>query len=97
MLQNEITPVKWEEAFKKSIECLPKELEPYKRTMQGLEKIFFPVQYYPSKVNSLNLQKSTVYEGKLIGINAQYMLFEDQTVFNVRSNEGQRVKLSFIP
>ena len=96
MLQNEITPVKWEEAFKKSIECLPKELEPYKRTMQGLEKIFFPVQYYPSKVNSLNLLKSPVYEGKLIGVKAQYMLFEDQTVFNVRSNEGQRVKLSFI-
>ena len=97
MLQNEITPVKWEEAFKKSIECLPKELEPYKGTMQSLEKIFFPVQYYPSKVNSLNLLKSPVYEGKLIGVKAQYMLFEDQTVFNVRSNEGQRVKLSFIP
>jgi len=96
MLQNEITPVKWEEAFKKSIECLPKELDSYKGTIQSLEKIFFPVQYYPSKVNSLNLQKSAVYEGKLIGIKAQYMLFEDQTVFNVRSNEGQRVKLSFI-
>ena len=96
MLQNEITPVKWEEAFKKSIDCLPKELEPYKGTMQSLEKIFFPVQYYPSKVNSLNLLKSPVYEGKLIGLKAQYMLFEDQTVFNVRSNEGQRVKLSFI-
>ena len=72
-------------------------IRPYKGTIQSLEKIFFPVQYYPSKVNSLNLLKSTVYEGKLIGIKAQYMLFEDQTVFNVRSNEGQRVKLSFIP
>ena len=93
MLQNEITPVKWEEAFKKSIECLPKELEPYKGTIQSLER-FFPVQYYPSKVNSLNLLKSPVYEA-LIGIKAQYMLFEDQTVFNVRSNEGQRVKLVY--
>ena len=61
---------KWEEAFKKSIECLPKELEPYKGTMQSLEKIFFPVQCYPTKVNSLNLLKSPVYEGKLIGVKA---------------------------
>jgi len=28
-----------------------------------------------------------------MGIRGQYLLFEDQTVFNVRSNEGQRVKL----
>ena len=97
MLQNEITPVKWEKAFKKSIECLPKELEPYKETTQHVEQFSFPVKYYPSKVNSLNLLKSPVYEGKLIGVKAQYLLFEDQTVFNVRSNEGQRVKLSLIP
>ena len=46
MLQNEITPVKWEEAFKKSIECLPKELEPYKGTIQSLKR-FFPSTILP--------------------------------------------------
>jgi len=42
----------------------------------------------------LNLTKIPLFEGKLIGVKGQYLLFEDQTVFNVRSNEGQRVKLT---
>jgi hypothetical protein len=58
-----------------------------------LQKISFPVLRYPAKVKSLNLAKTPFFEGKLMGIRGQYLLFEDQTVFNVRSNEGQRVKL----
>ena len=38
--------------------------------------------------------KIPLFEGKLIGVKGQYLLFEDQTVFNVRTNEGQRVKLT---
>jgi len=56
--------------------------------------LIFPVLQYPEKVNSLNLTKIPLFEGKLIGVKGQYLLFEDQTVFNVRSNEGQRVKLT---
>ena len=65
------------------------------KTTAALEKFEFPVQSYPTKVASLNLTKTPLYEGKLMGIRGQYLLFEDQTVFNVRSNEGQRVKLRF--
>ena len=32
-------------------------------------------------------------EGKLIGIKGQYLIFEDGTVFNVRSNEGYIVRI----
>jgi hypothetical protein len=28
------------------------------------------------------------FSSKLIGIKGQYLIFEDNTVFNVRSNEG---------
>ena len=52
---------------------------------------------HPSHENdfeeSLNLFKTPNYEGKLTGIKGQYLIFEDQTVFNVRSNEGQKIKL----
>jgi hypothetical protein len=54
----------------------------------------FPVLSYPSKVNSLNLDKSPNFSGKLSGIKGQYLLFEDGTVFNVRTFEGYVVKIS---
>jgi ribosomal protein S14 len=53
----------------------------------------FPVLQYPEKVKSLNLTKTPTYQGKLKGIKGQYLIFEDNTVFNVRSNEGFYVSL----
>ena len=94
MLQNESVQINWTEEFNKAIKHLPDELKVYlKPTEQNLEKIEFPVDIYPTKVNSLNLSKTSFYEGKLTGIRGQYLLFEDQTVFNIRSNEGQKIKL----
>ena len=34
------------------------------------------------------------YSGKIIGIKGQYLIFEDDTVFNIRSNEGVVVNIS---
>ena len=39
-------------------------------------------------VKSVSLKKSDEINGKLIGIKGQYLIFEDSSVFNVRSNEG---------
>ncbi len=55
--------------------------------------IEFPVAQYPQKVKSLNLQKATTYSGVLKGIKGQYLLFEDETVFNIRGNEGLYVSI----
>ena len=57
--------------------------------------ILWKIAFRCAKTASLNLSKTPFYEGKLMGIRGQYLLFEDQTVFNVRSNEGQRIKLGF--
>ena len=56
-------------------------------------KLDFPIENYPTKINSLNLEKTPFFTGKLNGIKGQYLLFEDGTVFNVRSNEGIVVKM----
>ncbi|WP_282629647.1 DUF2797 domain-containing protein [Empedobacter sedimenti] len=48
----------------------------------------YPVLAYPEKVKSLNLKKSPEIEGVLKGIKGQYLIFEDNTVFNVRGHEG---------
>ncbi len=50
-----------------------------------------------SYVNELckNIIKSKKYTGKIIGIKGQYLIFDDDTVFNIRSNEGVKVSLEF--
>ncbi|MBD0778236.1 DUF2797 domain-containing protein [Maribacter sp. ANRC-HE7] len=53
----------------------------------------FPVLEYPEKVKSLNLTKTPSYKGVLKGIKGQYLIFEDNTVFNVRSSEGYYVSI----
>lgn len=53
----------------------------------------YPVQRYPSKVNSVNLKKIPELEGILTGIKGQYLMFDNNDVFNVRSHEGFVVDL----
>ena len=50
--------------------------------------INFPVLKTPEKVKSLNIIKENNFEGTLKGIKGQYLIFEDNSVFNIRSNEG---------
>ncbi len=53
----------------------------------------YPVLQYPEKIKSLNLGKQKEFEGTLVGIKAQYWIFEDGTVWNVRGHEGFYVKI----
>ena len=53
----------------------------------------FPVLEYPKKVSSLNLDKTPQFSGKLMGIKGQYLIFDDGTVFNVRTFEGYVVRI----
>lgn len=55
-------------------------------------QLSYPVIDYPTKVKSVTLAKQPIIEGVLKGIKGQYLIFEDQTVFNVRNHEGYYVK-----
>ncbi|MCW5516145.1 DUF2797 domain-containing protein [Muriicola sp. Z0-33] len=72
---------------------IPAEAQDYFIENQGETHLEFPVIRYPDKVKSLNLNKTPNYQGVLKGIKGQYLLFEDNTVFNVRGNEGYYVAL----
>ena len=72
---------------------IPKELLPYFLDNTKETEIKFPVLEYPRKVKGLKLAKSPYFEGVLKGIKGQYMIFEDGTVFNVRSHEGFVVEM----
>ncbi|MGC6421962.1 MAG: DUF2797 domain-containing protein [Flavobacteriaceae bacterium] len=94
MLQNESEPVDWQWARDQFIAHLPENLKPYLQARQDPTAFHYPVLDYPQKVKSLNITKTPKYQGRLIGVKGQYLLFEDQTVFNIRSYEGNRLQIT---
>ncbi|MBQ4818636.1 DUF2797 domain-containing protein [Aquimarina sp. MMG016] len=75
-------------------EFIPAEVQEYYIANNKETELHFPVLRYPEKLKSLNLEKTPEYSGVLKGIKGQYLIFEDNTVFNVRNNEGYVVKLT---
>lgn len=61
----------------------------------ALQPLYFeyPVLEYPSKVKSLNLDKTPIITGQLLGIKGQYLLL-DTGVINLRKYAGYEVRFS---
>lgn len=96
MLQNEIISADLFSEKIKTKAFLPKEvLEYFDEEQNDLYQITYPVLEYPKKINSLNINDTPSFSGKLIGIKGQYLIFEGGTVFNVRSFEGYVVEFLF--
>ena len=94
MLKNDIKDedlVEWREKLKQYI---PAQAMDYYLENNSETNLQFPVIKYPEKPKPLNLDKTPSYEGVLKGIKGQYLIFEDNTVFNVRSNEGYVVSIT---
>ena len=80
----------------KKNECysiLPEEAKNYFLSKSKTLKINYPILNGIITPKSLNIKKMKTFSGKLIGIKGQYLIFEDSTVFNVRSNEGLVVNI----
>lgn len=95
MLKNEVSHADLTLEKQKLFDWLPEEVKPYFITENQEYKLEYPVVHYPTKVMSLNLEKTPNFCGKVMGIKGQYLLFNDGTVFNVRTYEGYVVKISF--
>jgi hypothetical protein len=94
MLQNDVEQVDLIAERLKVENLIPVEVQEYFHSQQNdLYEIHFPVLEYPKKINSLSLEKTPTFQGKLTGIKGQYLIFEDGTVFNVRSSEGYVVRI----
>jgi len=95
MLKNEIPSVDLIAEKASLKDFIPAEVQEfYDQSKDELYQLQYPVLEYPSKVNSLNLDKTPNFSGKLKGIKGQYLIFEDGTVFNIRTFEGYVVKIS---
>ena len=93
MLTNSVVDLDLKEEREKLAQYIPEEAKQYFLENNKETEIEFPVNQYPIKIKSLNLDKTPNYSGKLKGIKGQYLIFEDSTVFNVRNWEGYVVDI----
>lgn len=86
--------IAWKE---KLLKLVSEELKEIEHTVLSEEvvKIKYPVETYPEKVTSINLDKVSEITGRLMGIKGQYLIF-DTGVLNVRSHSGYEVTLEEI-
>ncbi len=93
MLKGEAEPVDLSEVREEVLGALP-----YTLSFEALEEettvVRYPVLEYPKKVQSLNLEKTPLIEGTLLGIKGQYLI-TDKGVLNVRSYSGYQVELRY--
>ena len=95
MLTNDIVTTDLIQEKIKVQDLLPQEVTEYFFSEKNdVYEMHYPVLQYPKKINSLSLEKTPNFKGVLLGIKGQYLIFEDGTVFNVRSSEGSVVSIN---
>ncbi|MBD9655920.1 MULTISPECIES: DUF2797 domain-containing protein [unclassified Pseudomonas] len=60
---------------------------------QSVVEIRYPIEGYPAKITSFNLDKNPVAEGTLLGIKGQYLMF-DTGVINIRKYTAYQIAAS---
>ena len=70
------------------IKHVPFEFKKYILTNNVVSEIRYPVKRFPKKIRSIKLERTPKLEGRLLGIKGQYLLLDEDRVFNIRSHEG---------
>jgi hypothetical protein len=96
MLKNDHPNIDLESERIKTYDFLPNEVKMYWQENLKKQMINYPISVYPQKIKSVNLEKTSQFEGKISGIKGQYILFDNGTVWNVRSHEGYIISLSIL-
>lgn len=94
MLKGEAASIDLKEWRDRLIRELASDLQYFEFNLldEDVVKINYPVEMYPEKIVSFNLDKVSEISGKLTGIKGQYLMF-DTGVFNVRSHSGYEITL----
>jgi hypothetical protein len=96
MLKNEINEnINLPEEKEKVIQLLPSELRKYIESDNSTTTIEYPVQQYPKKIKSVGFDKLPTIEGVLQGIKGQYLIFENETVLNIRKHNGYFLQFDY--
>lgn len=93
MLRNEISSdLDLVEEKGNAEDLLPFDMRDFVSGNDEIITLDYPVLQFPSKVKSIGFDKSPTVKGKLVGIKGQYLLFEDQTVINIRKHTSYEVE-----
>ncbi|HRO75564.1 MAG TPA: DUF2797 domain-containing protein [Crocinitomicaceae bacterium] len=72
-------------------EELPRDISDFVTEDEQVHHFNYPVLSYPTKVNSINLEKEIQFTRNLVGIRGQYLIFDDGNVINFRKYGGYNV------
>jgi len=95
MLKNEDPEIDLSAEKEKLSKVLKEDLQHFISNESEVATLEYPVEKYPTKVTSINLDKKPEVSAVLKGVRGQYLIFEGGGVLNVRSSTGYRVKLTF--
>ena len=74
---------------------LPDSLKEYYVNDDEVVELNYPVSTFPEKVKSFGFDKQPDFEGKLVGIKGQYLIFEEGNVINIRKHGGYQIELAW--
>ena len=95
MLKNEIDDtIDLEEEKWSCYEMLPSDLQQYFIEDDRIYNFLYPAENYPLKISSINLQKTPSIQGILTAIKGQYLIFDNENVFNVRRHTSYEIELN---
>ena len=94
MLKNDTSDDDLIEAKNYAKEMMPNDFKKFIVSDNKIWSIKYPHEMSPTKIKSLKLDKNPVIEGILTGIKAQYLIFDNEFVFNVRAHSGYNVKIN---
>ena len=81
------------EMLSKMRQVVPDTFQDYVLHEDSVTHILYPLDVSLEKIRSLNLDKQPNYDGVLVGIKGQYLMFQDGVVFNVRKFTGYDVSI----
>jgi hypothetical protein len=87
LVSEDAAPLDLEKIRDNLFESWPENLPGERLTSESVESFTYPVQAYPPKIQSFNLDKNPLVEGTLIGLKGQYWLL-DKGVINIRKWGG---------
>jgi hypothetical protein len=67
---------------------LPEALQDFISDDDEIYTFEYPVDEYPDKVKSINIDKESFFEEVLKGVRGQYLIFESNRVINLRKYAG---------
>ena len=95
MLSNDVAKnVDLLEEKQNALRFLPLELQKYADDDNEVTQIEYPVQTFPKKVKSVGFDKMPTINGIVTGIKGQYLIFENNTVLNIRKHNGYFLEIN---